>query len=176
MVEITKNIELSKMGWLKFPKTLKCSKSDVSKNPKTLKNAKSDGWNYRKHRTTAKSDGWSRLKPKVLKIWWLKLQKTLELTQNLMVEIAENIKCSKSDRWSCLKHFSAQNLMRWRSLKPWRTQNLMVETCSKHCERLQIWWLKLPKTLKNEKSDGWSIIKILELWKIWWLKLPKTKN
>ena len=64
MVEITENIDLSKMGWLKFPKTFQCSKFSgwsclkhsraqnlMLKIIKMLKKAKSDGWNYEKHRT-----------------------------------------------------------------------------------------------------------------------------
>ena len=38
MVEVALNIEVLKIWWLKFTKT--------------LKKAKSDGWNYRKHETT----------------------------------------------------------------------------------------------------------------------------
>ena len=115
----------------------------------------------------------------MLKIWWLKLPKTL--------------KCSKSNGW--------------RSLKRWRTQNLMVEI-TENMEQRKIWWLKSPKTLKYAKSNGWSGHKTLkhaksdgwiglkqwsaqnligclklnyskfavedEECKIWWLKLPVT--
>ena len=33
----------------------------------------------------------------------------------------------------------------------------MVEI-TENIELRKIWWLKLPNTLKNEKSDGWSIV------------------
>ena len=39
----------------------------------------------------------------------------------------------------------------------------------------KIWWLKLPKTLKYAKSDGWCCQNIVVL-KIWRLKITKTLN
>ena len=189
MVEITENLELRKIWWLKLPKTLKYSKSDgwsrlkhwrtqnlMVESTKTLKNAKSDGWSWLIHLRT------KNLIVEVL------------LNTNLMVEV-EAIRISYG--WSSAKTLEerkiwwlkshktlkyAKSNWSWSELciKPWSMQNLMVED-AKNIEGLKIWWLKLPKTLKCSKSDGWRTLKRwrtqnlmveitenIELRQIWW--------
>ena len=91
------------------------------------------------------------------------VQKTYEATQNLMVEVA---------------YFETHLKPKHCMLKIWwlklHLKNAKLNWSN--IEVLKIWWLKITKTLKNEKSDGWSITKTLKNDKIWLLKSHKTLN
>ena len=133
----------------------------------------SDGWRSLKCWKTQNLTVEVALNIEVLKIWWLKITKTLKnaksddskyrkhrTTQNLRPEYAKELKDGKSDGWNYRKHRTTQNRMvevAWnieglkilwlKFLKRWRTHNLIVEI-TENIELHKIWCLKSHKTLK----------------------------
>ena len=135
MVEVAENLEVPKIWWWKWLKTLKCWKSD--------------GWRsvirWRMQNLIVEITENIELR----KIWSLGSCIKPWSTQNPMVEVRINrLKYAKSDGWSCPKHWS--NKIWWSTLKTksdgWSCleKNLMLEDARK-IEGCKIWWLKLSK-------------------------------